>query len=68
MSTNVEKQVHNELRKNSIGLLGLISFSLVNIFPLSFAVTTAATAVVYGGFAAPLVPLLLRCLLKKAFP
>jgi Amino acid transporters len=38
-------------------LLGLVSFSLVNIFPLSFAVTTAATAVVYGGFAAPLVPL-----------
>lgn len=46
-----------ELRKNAVGLLGLVSFSLVNIFPLSFAVTTAATAVVYGGFAAPLVPI-----------
>jgi len=57
MGSNVEKEVHNELRKNSVGLFGLTSFSLVNIFPLSFAVTTAATAVVYGGFAAPLVPL-----------
>lgn len=53
MSSNEEY----ELRKNAVGLFGLTSFSLVNIFPLSFAVTTAATAVVYGGFAAPLVPL-----------
>ncbi|MGC8569610.1 MAG: APC family permease [Nitrososphaeria archaeon] len=50
-------ELHTELKKNAVGLLGLMSFSLVNIFPLSFAVTTAATAVVYGGFAAPLVPI-----------
>ncbi len=51
------EELHTELKKNAVGLLGLMSFSLVNIFPLSFAVTTAATAVVYGGFAAPLVPI-----------
>ncbi|AGO60566.1 APC family permease [Ferroplasma acidarmanus] len=46
------------LSKGSIGLWTLVALSMGSIYPLSFAVSNGASAVVYAGFAAPVVPLI----------
>jgi len=46
------------LTKGSIGLWTLVALSMGSIYPLSFAVSNGASAVVYAGFAAPVVPII----------
>lgn len=49
--------VENSLNKKQLGLWTLVALSMGSIYPLSFAVSNGAGAVVYAGFAAPLVPI-----------
>ncbi len=45
------------LNKKQLGLWTLVALSMGSIYPLAFAVSNGAGAVVYAGFAAPVVPL-----------
>lgn len=52
------KAEQNGLRKNTLGLWTLVALSMGSIYPLAFAVSNGAGAVVYAGFAAPIVPII----------
>ncbi|MEM0050547.1 MAG: APC family permease [Candidatus Micrarchaeaceae archaeon] len=45
------------LKKGALGLWVLVALSMGSIYPLAFAVSNGAGAVVYAGFAAPVVPI-----------
>ncbi len=45
------------LNRRQLGLWTLVALSMGSIYPLSFAVSNGAGAVVYAGFAAPIVPI-----------
>ncbi|MDA8056082.1 MAG: APC family permease [Thermoplasmatales archaeon] len=46
------------LQKGKIGLWGMAFLTIAAIYPMAMAVSNAAAAVTYGGFAAPLIPII----------
>jgi amino acid transporter len=47
----------NELKKGRIGLWAMAFLTVAAIYPMAMAVSNAAAAVTYAGFAAPLIPI-----------
>ncbi len=50
--------VKHTLGKNKIGLWAMAFMTVAAIYPMAMAVSNAAAAVQYGGFAAPLIPII----------
>lgn len=48
---------NSSLKGKQLGLWTLVALSMGSIYPLAFAVSNGAGAVVYAGFAAPIVPI-----------
>ncbi len=46
------------LQKNKVGLWAMAFLTVAAIYPMAMAVSNAAAAVTFGGFAAPLIPIL----------
>ncbi|MGC9193734.1 MAG: APC family permease [Thermoplasmata archaeon] len=47
----------NELKRDKIGLWAMAFLTVAAIYPMAMAVSNAAAAVTYAGFAAPLIPI-----------
>ncbi len=54
----MKENVINTLGKNKIGLWAMAFMTVAAIYPMAMAVSNAAAAVEYGGFAAPLIPII----------
>lgn len=48
----------NSLSKNKVGLWAMAFLTVAAIYPMAMAVSNASAAVTYGGFAAPLIPII----------
>jgi len=48
----------NGLSKNKVGLWAMAFLTVAAIYPMAMAVSNASAAVTYGGFAAPLIPII----------
>ena len=48
----------NSLGRNKVGLWAMAFMTVAAIYPMAMAVSNAAAAVQYGGFAAPLIPII----------
>ncbi len=54
----MDDNVKHTLGKNKIGLWAMAFMTVAAIYPMAMAVSNAAAAVQYGGFAAPLIPII----------
>jgi amino acid transporter len=52
------ENLKNSLGKNKVGLWAMAFMTVAAIYPMAMAVSNAAAAVQYGGFAAPLIPII----------
>ncbi|MBX8638357.1 MAG: APC family permease [Thermoplasmata archaeon] len=48
---------NENLHKNKVGLWAMVFLTVAAIYPMAMAVSNAAAAVTFGGFAAPLIPI-----------
>ncbi len=48
---------NEKLHKNKVGLWAMVFLTVAAIYPMAMAVSNAAAAVTFGGFAAPLIPI-----------